>query len=232
MIFAASTKQKARLKIEAGSLIPLLRGVSVGFTEVEGSVTRMAISAFHFDKTLPKWKGFLLPPISMVLAKGLLLKGFNLFQLNWNRIGICANKQIKAMSAAVDLLKIKSDLALKNNMHTITENEVLLLLRNELPQIEEEIKSAHNQASIYSVINCFADVTKHMAKVGDLKEVKHCFNIAEKLWLAGNGTVKNAIENGYLFSLSSVLDLNTKIKDLLNAPLRKEYNRQVCSHGI
>lgn len=136
------------------------------------------------------------------------------------------------MSATVDLLKIKSELALKNNMHTITENDVLFLLSNELPQIEAEIKNTPNQASIYSVIGCFADVTKHMAKVENLKEVKHCFNIAEKLWLAGNGTVKNAIENGYLFSLSSMLDLNAKIKDLLCAPLRKEYNRQVFGHGI
>ena len=133
------------------------------------------------------------------------------------------------MSATVDLLKIKSELALKNNMHTITENDVLFLLSSELPQIEIEVP---NQASIYNVISCFADITKHMAKVGDLKEVKHCFNIAEKLWLAGNSTVKNAIENGYLYSLSSVLDLNTKIKDLLCAPLRKEYNRQVLGHGI
>jgi hypothetical protein len=136
------------------------------------------------------------------------------------------------MSATVDLLKIKSELALKINMHTITETEVLFLLSNELPQIEAEIKNNSTQTSIYNVIGCFADVTKNMAKVGNLKEVKHCFNIAEKLWLAGNGTVKNAIENGYLFSLSSLLDLNTKIKDLLCAPLRKEYNRQVCSHGI
>ncbi len=154
------------------------------------------------------------------------------FQINWNRIGISASKQIKTMSATVDLLKIKSELALKNNMHTITENEVLLLLSNELPQIEAELKNSFTQANVYNIISCFADITRHMAKVGDLKEVKHCFNIAEKLWIAGNGTVKNAIENGYLFSLSNVLDLNTKIKDLLSTPLRKEYNRQVFGHGI
>ena len=136
------------------------------------------------------------------------------------------------MSATVDLLKIKSDLALKNNVCTITENEVLSLLSNELPQIEEEVKNSSSQISIYGVISCFADVTKHMAKAGDLKEVKHCFNVAEKIWVGGNSTVKNAIENGYLFSLSSILDLNTQIKDMLCAPLRKEYNRQVFGHGI
>ena len=136
------------------------------------------------------------------------------------------------MSATVDLLKIKSDLALKNNMPTITESDVLILLSDELPQIQIEIQQSNNQTSIYCIINCFADVTKHLVKVGNFKEVKHCFDVAEKLWFAGNNTVKNAIENGYLFSLSSMLDLNTKLKDMLNSPLRREYNRQVSCHGI
>lgn len=136
------------------------------------------------------------------------------------------------MSATVDLLKIKSELYLKNNTQPITENDVLIILSSELPQLEAEIKRMPNKVNIYNVINSFADVTKYLAKVGDLKEVKHCFNVAEKLWISGNNTVKNAIENSYLFSLSSILDLNSKVKDLLNAPLRKEYNRQVSSSGI
>ncbi len=136
------------------------------------------------------------------------------------------------MSATIDLLKIKSNLAIKNNMTTITENEVLKLISNELPQIEIEIKESTNQVNIYCIVSCFADITKHLANAGKLKEVKHCFNVAEKLWLAGNSTVKNAIENGYLFSLSGMLDLNIKLKDMLNASLRREYNRQVSCHGI
>lgn len=136
------------------------------------------------------------------------------------------------MSATVDLLKIKSDLALKNNTPTITENEVLILISNELPQIEIEIKQSVNQISIYCIVNCFADVTKHLESAGNLKEVQRCFDIATKLWVAGNKTVKNAIENGYLFSLSSMLDLNTRLKDMLSPPLLKEYNRQVFGHGI
>jgi hypothetical protein len=117
-------------------------------------------------------------------------------------------------------------------MQTITENEVLSLLSNELPQLDAEIKSMSNKVSIYTVINCFADVTKHMAKVGNLKEVRHCFNIAEKIWISGNNTVKNAIENSYLFSLSGILDLNSKIKEMLCTPLRKEYYKQVYGKGI
>ena len=140
---------------------------------------------------------------------------------------------IKTMNPTADLIKIKSELLLKNiNMQTISENEVLSLLSNELPEMQVEIKKISNKVSIYNVISCFADFTRQLANVGDLKEVKHCFNVAEKIWTSGNNTVKNAIENSYLFSLSSLLDLNCKIKDMLNAPLKREYNRQVFGSGI
>ncbi len=121
---------------------------------------------------------------------------------------------------------------MKNNIKTITENEVLTILSNELPQLETVVKNTCKQIKIYNTIGCFADVTKQMIKTGNIKEVKRCFNLAEKIWKKGNNTVKNAIENGYLVSLSAALDLNTKIKDMLNPPLKKEYNRQVYGHGI
>ena len=138
------------------------------------------------------------------------------------------------MNANFDLIKLKSDLALKNNMtQTITEKEVVSLLSNELPQLEAEILK---ETSIYTILSSFADLTKQVANVGDLKEVKHCFNLAEKIWICGNTKIKHAIENAYLYSLSGILDLSSplssKIKDMLNAPLRKEYNRQVFGNGI
>lgn len=154
-------------------------------------------------------------------------------------------EQIKVkMNPTVDLIKIKSELLLRNtNMQTITENEVLSLLSNELPQLDAEIKSMPNKVSIYNVISCFADMTKHMAKVGNLKEVKHCFSLAEKLLQSGNTTVKNAIENvyvyslgTYLYSLGAIVDLSTstttQLRDIFSGSLRKEYYKQVYGKGI
>lgn len=154
-------------------------------------------------------------------------------------------KQIKVkMNPTIDLIKIKSELLLKNtNMQTITENEVLSLLSNELPQLDIEIKNMTNKASIYNVISCFADMTKRMAKIGNLKEVKHCFSLAEKMLQGGNNTVKNAIENvyvyslgTYLYSLGAIVDLSAstanQLKEIFNGSLRKEYYRQVYGSRI
>lgn len=138
------------------------------------------------------------------------------------------------MNATLELLKFKIDLTVKNTM--IKETEILEVLGNELPQMNPSLEKTEDVFNIYKAMTCFASFTKHMVSKGDFKEVKHCFNVAETLLNNGNRTVKNAIENGYLYSLSSILDLTTpvslKVKSLLTDSLKKEYNRQVCSSGI
>jgi hypothetical protein len=138
------------------------------------------------------------------------------------------------MNATLELLKFKIDLTVKNDM--IKENEILEVLGNELPEMNPSLEKTEDVNNIYKAMQCFANFTKYLVNKGDFKEVKHCFNVAEKLLKNGNSTVRNAIENSYLYSLSSILDLTTpvslKVKSLLTDSLKKEYNRQVCSSGI
>ncbi len=138
------------------------------------------------------------------------------------------------MNAIVELLKLKIDLTMKHN--TIKESEVLEVLGNELPDINPVLEKTENVADVYKAMQCFAGFTKSLVYKGDFKEVKHCFHVAEKLLKHGNNTVINAIENVYLYSLSSILDLTNplslKVKDLLTDSLMKEYRRQVGASCI
>lgn len=140
------------------------------------------------------------------------------------------------MNTTLELLKMKSELLLKKQQHLIKETEVIDLLGNEFPTINADLEKTANPSNIYKAMQCFADFTKQMIQNEEFKEVKHCFIIAEKMLKNGNGTVKNAIENCYLFSISTLLDLatpvNQKVKSLLTDSLKKEYNRQVCASGI
>ena len=140
------------------------------------------------------------------------------------------------MNSTLDLLKVKADLMLKTTTHTFKENEVVDILGDEFPAINNDLEKLSNPSNIYSAVQYFADFTKLHINIGNFKEVKHCFDIAEKLLKYGNNTVKNAIENGYLFSLSRIIDMTNpvskKVKDILPDLLKKEYNRQVCSSGI
>ncbi len=138
------------------------------------------------------------------------------------------------MNATFELLKLKIDLTMKHN--TIKESEVLEVLGNELPDINPVLEKTEDVNNIYKAMQCFAGFTKSLVYKGDFKEVKHCFHVAEKLLKHGNNTVINAIENVYLYSLSSILDLanplSLKVKGLLTDSLMKEYRRQVGASCI
>lgn len=138
------------------------------------------------------------------------------------------------MNATLKLLNMKIDLAIKQTM--IKETEVLEVLGNELPDMNSSLEKTEDVNNIYKAMQCFANFTKSLISKGDFKEVKHCFHVAEKLLKNGNTTVVNAIENSYLYSLSSVLDfaspVSLKVKSLLTDSLMKEYRRQVGSSCI
>ncbi len=133
------------------------------------------------------------------------------------------------MNAIVELLKLKIDATMKHK--TIRESEVLEVLGNELPDINPVLEKTEDVNNIYKAMQCFANFTKSLVHKGDFKEVKHCFHVAESLLKHGNSTVITAIENVYVYSLSSILDLtgpvSLKVKSLLTDSLRKEYRRQV-----
>lgn len=131
------------------------------------------------------------------------------------------------------IIRINKNKKIKTKM--ITENQVSEILGEELPEINNELEKLPNSNNIYKTIECFVDFTKHLISKGSLKEVKHCFNLAEKMLENGNNTVKNAIENVYVYSLGTVVALSSlktnQLKDIFNGSLRKEYNKQVCSSG-
>jgi hypothetical protein len=118
----------------------------------------------------------------------------------------------------------------------ITENQVSDILGEEWPEINNELEKLSNSNNIYKTMECFVDFTKLLICKGNLREVKHCFSVAEKMLENGNNTVKNAIENVYVYSLGTVVALSTlktnHLKEIFNGSLRKEYNKQVCASGI
>src|ERR1017187_5027257 len=109
----------------------------------------------------------------------------------------------------------------------ITEMQVREILQKELPEIKKELEKLTNLNNIYKTMQCFVDITKKLAGKRNMKAVKKSFKLAERILKEGNNTVKNAVENVYVFSISTILNLGTpiskKINTLFNGSLRKEY---------
>ncbi len=139
------------------------------------------------------------------------------------------------MNAIVELLKIKIEITMETK-HLINEDAIPELLGQEFPLINESLERTADLSNVYRSIQCFADFTKQVIRKGNMKEVKHCFKIADKMLQHGNTTVKNAIENCYLHSMSTILDVTTPlskmVKELLSDSLIKEYRRQVNACGV
>ena len=140
------------------------------------------------------------------------------------------------MDPSIDLLRVKADLTLKSFQSGIAESEVLTILEKELPEIKTWLDNIANPGNVYKVMQVFANYTKQLAINGNLKEVSHCFNVAERLILEGNNMVKNGIYNCYLFSVSTIIDLTSPVsqavKNLLTDSLKKEYYRQAGASCI
>lgn len=97
----------------------------------------------------------------------------------------------------------------------INQYEVPAYLVDELPEIRKELRKAAPTLNVFKSIQCLTDYTKQKAADHDLLMVRKCFSAAEKIYLKGNAIVKNAIENVFIFSLSS----------LLHACSRNEYQK-------
>ncbi len=132
------------------------------------------------------------------------------------------------------IYRINKNMKLKRNM--ITENEVSGIIGQEFPEMSTELEKLPSSNNIYKTIECFVSFTKHLISEGNLKEAKHCFIVAEKMLENGNNTVKNAIENIYVYSLGTFVELTAStanhLKEIFNGSLRKEYHKHVMTNGI
>lgn len=134
------------------------------------------------------------------------------------------------MSPTAKLIKTKADLLLRS--HAMAGNEVLELLGTEFPAMNQSLEKVPDPHNVYRLAQCFADHTKMLIRGHRLAEVKRCFVVADKILAQGNAAVQNAIENVFLFSVSSVAAFNDEVRKLLPQALKTEYRKQINAGGI
>jgi hypothetical protein len=88
-----------------------------------------------------------------------------------------------------------------NPKYMIHENEVPGYITGTLPQLKGEF--IHRQHA-YDAMQVLTDYTKRMALEHNFVEVKKCMSLVEKIYNKGNIPVKNAVENIFIFSFSSM----------------------------
>lgn len=119
----------------------------------------------------------------------------------------------------------------------INQYEVPAYLVDKLPEIKEELESILPSLNIIKSIQCLVKFTRKKVIQHDLRVVKKCFSIAENFHSNGNRIVKDTIENVFIYSFSSVLNLcsneeKRKIQGLMPLSLYTAYVQQIIKSGI
>src|SRR5262245_33219990 len=83
----------------------------------------------------------------------------------------------------------------------IREFEVPAFITGTLPQLKSEFTRRQH---IYDSMQVLTDYTKRMALEHNLGEVKKCMSLVERIYDKGNTLVRNAVENIFIFSFSSM----------------------------
>lgn len=90
----------------------------------------------------------------------------------------------------------------------ITQYEVLSLLNEELPSLENSICPVHLSVSVYKTIHDFTEYTKKAVQKHHLPMAKKCFRLAAKLYREGDKIVRLCIENIFIYSF---MKLNSRL---------------------
>lgn len=115
----------------------------------------------------------------------------------------------------------------------ITERIALMMLEGEFPKNGDD---PHFTRQFYKSIQAFADASMKLCDEQKFKKLQEFLGVAYRLFREGNETVKNAVVNIYLFTLSRSLDehpaVKKSIEPLMPCELRSEYARLHYASGM
>jgi hypothetical protein len=89
-------------------------------------------------------------------------------------------------------------------INMLSQYEVPAFIAGKLPQVKNDL-SREARASVYQSVQVLTDYTKRMAIEHDFKMVEKCMALVATLYLKGNNLVRNAVENVFIFSFSSIM---------------------------
>src|ERR1700727_175092 len=117
----------------------------------------------------------------------------------------------------------------------ITQYEVPGYLMQQLPSFTFQSRLGHLNLNIYMELQHFTVFTIHAINQHNYSLARKCFRLADKLYGQGDSTVKNAIENIFVYSFSSFIPEGKVekliLKSLIPATLHSLYLKQIYQAG-
>jgi predicted SnoaL-like aldol condensation-catalyzing enzyme len=116
----------------------------------------------------------------------------------------------------------------------INQLEIPMYLEEAIPEISNELNEG-KKYNAFVLMNSLVLFTYKNIKAHNYKTVKKCFKVADKLYSKGNGMVKNAVQNVFVYSFTRMFQSHPAEKEKLLAiipmTLYSLYIAQVCHKG-
>ena len=115
----------------------------------------------------------------------------------------------------------------------IRESEVKYCISNNVPALAIQLANIKDDNDVYRAIDCLTGYTKELIREDRLNEVQDCFKIAYMLLHEGNRLIQLAVENTFIYSVSSLLEISINVTQPIRAlflhNFRYEYCKQINS---
>ena len=110
----------------------------------------------------------------------------------------------------------------------IKEIQARNILLKEFPEITFALNK--NNESIFKLMQSFSSYTNNCALKGNTDRLRLCFCIAENFLTKGNKTVRSAVENCYVYSVSSLLVVYSPFQGLIRKILPMTLKKDSLKH--
>ena len=118
----------------------------------------------------------------------------------------------------------------------MNQYEVPAYLEDKIPEMKELLVKKDVSSNIfdpYKSVECLTDFTLKNANDHNIKMLKRCLKAGEKIYMKGNKMIKDAVENVFVYSFSSLFagchtkQERIKIESLMPGLLYSAYVQQI-----
>ena len=110
----------------------------------------------------------------------------------------------------------------------IRESEVKYRISSNIPALAIELSYIKDNNDVYRAIDCLTGYTKTLIREDRLNEVEECFQTAYDLLHEGNRLIQLAVENTFIYAISSLLEISLNATQHVRALFLNNFKTEYC----
>ena len=110
----------------------------------------------------------------------------------------------------------------------IRESEVKYRISHDIPALAIELSYIKDNNDVYRAIDCLTGYTKTAIRENRLNDVAECFETAYDLLHEGNRLIQLAVENTFIYSVSSLLEISVCVTQPVRALFLNNFKKEYC----